>query len=95
MPAELMKRSFNGSPPAALSEQIQCACLRVPVEKEQFLWSVFRILPPDSGVQLVRAWLLQHDLEEILWIVERAQALEAAGQVVAAIVIEDRDRGAR
>ena len=65
MPAELMKRSFNGSPPAALSEQIQCACLRVPVEKEQFLWSVFRNLPPDSGVQLVRAWLLQHDLEEI------------------------------
>jgi hypothetical protein len=65
MPAELMKRSFNGSPPAALSEQIQCACLRVPVEKEQFLWSVFRNLPPDSGVTLVRAWLLQHDLEEI------------------------------
>ena len=65
MPAELMKRSFNGSPPAALSEQIQCACLRVPVEREQFLWSVFRNLPPDSGVQLVRAWLLQHDLEEI------------------------------
>merc|ERR1719162_730702 len=60
-----MKRSFNGSPPAALSEQIQCACLRVPVEREQFLWSVFRNLPPDSGVQLVRAWLLQHDLEEI------------------------------
>ena len=65
MPAELMKRSFNGSPPAALSEQIQCACLRVPVEKEQFLWSVFRNLPPDSGVQLVRAWLLHHDLEDI------------------------------
>ncbi len=65
MPAELMKRSFNGSPPAALSEQIQCACLRVPVEREQFVWSVFRNLTPDAGVQLVRAWLLQHDLEEI------------------------------
>jgi len=65
MPAELMKRSFNGSPPPALSEQIQCACLRVPLEREQFLWSVFRNLPPDAGVQLVRAWLLQHNPEEI------------------------------
>ena len=69
MPAELMKRSFNGSPPAALSEQIQCAwlcaCLRVPVEREQFMWSVLRNLPPNSGVQVVRAWLLHHDLEDI------------------------------
>lgn len=65
MPAELMKRSFNGSPPPGLSEQIQCACLRVPLEREQFLWSVFRNLPPDAGVQLVRAWLLQHNPEEI------------------------------
>ena len=64
MPAELMKRSFNGSPPRELTEQIQCACLRVPLEREQFLWSVFRNLPPDAGVQLVRAWLLQHNPED-------------------------------
>ena len=65
MPAELMKRSFNGLPPAALCEQLLCACLRIPVEQEQFLWTVFQNLPPDMGEQLVRAWLLQHDLEDI------------------------------
>ena len=65
MPAELMKRAFNGSPPPALHEQIQCACLRVPVERENFLWTVFRNLPPETGTQLVRAWLLQHDPDEI------------------------------
>ena len=31
MAAALTKRIFNDSPPAALSEQIRCACLRVPV----------------------------------------------------------------
>ena len=65
MLAARIKYSFNGLPPARLTEQVHCACLRVPVEHEQFMWSVFRNLPPDSRVELVRAWLLQHDFEEI------------------------------
>ena len=61
MPGDLMKRAFNGQPPVVLLEQLQRSCLRLPLTSEKTLWVVFRHLSPDdSGVALVRTWLLQN-----------------------------------
>ena len=36
MPAELMKRAFNGAPPPTLTDALQQCCLRVPHDRESF-----------------------------------------------------------
>jgi hypothetical protein len=65
MPAELMKRSFNGSPPMTLCDQLQNVCLRIPLHREPAFWSVFRHLLPDAGSQIVRSWLLHHNPTDV------------------------------
>ena len=65
MPAELMKRAFNGAPPPTLTDALQQCCLRVPHDRESFFWAMFRQVVPDVGVRLVRAWLLEHNPGEV------------------------------
>ena len=69
--ALLVKRSFDGVPPATLSEQLQTACLQVSLDREQSMWAVFRHMLPEPGSELVRRWLLHHDPHEVVCI-ERA-----------------------
>ena len=86
MPAELMKRSFNGSPPAALSEQIQCACLRVPVEKDETIFgpSWFVVRPPLPGLpkrsdQILIGWLPQDPISDGCTPASKREAEHATG----------------
>ena len=65
MPAELMKRAFNGASPPKLIDALEQCCLRVPNDRESFFWAVFRQVVPDVGVRLVRTWLLEHNPAEV------------------------------
>jgi hypothetical protein len=65
MASELLKQSFNGSPPQSLMDQLHTAALRIPLHREPLLWSVFRHLLPDAGSQLVRSWLLAYDPTDV------------------------------
>ena len=85
-PSELMRRTFSEAPSNLLANEIQSACLRLPLDHEEKFWSLCRCQRSESSSALYRAWLLRHQPTEIEQIETAASRVrEHVGEHAAAL----------